>query len=149
MGLASFYMNDRLRSLLSGKIQRICIFLKNDVKFSFALALWIWPGEARVQEGLVAEAALPRSILAGYRQTLYWYTASLGRTFNPVSACALQISCPPPVHLTGWSSCYRHWETEPFDPGTSDRVLVVEHLQRVGHCIRCFIHSFNPQRDSS
>lgn len=46
MRLASFHVNDRRRSLVSGKIRRIFIFLKNRVKISFPLDLWSFgPGE--------------------------------------------------------------------------------------------------------
>lgn len=76
-GLASFHVNGRPRSLLSGKIQRIYLFFFWRIVSSFHFLFLICGFGLRrlhhllfrVQEGLVAEPAFPRTILAGYRQT--------------------------------------------------------------------------------
>lgn len=99
----------------------------------------------RVQEGLLAEVALPRSILAGYEQTPLQAHGSLVRTFNPISASSFTNLLPV--------TCAASWVVILAVDSRKLRLLilgrmliVVEHLQHVRHCSRRFtIHSFSPQ----
>ena len=123
-GLASFHVNGRLRSLLSGKIQRIYrVFLKNCVKFSFPLDLRIWSEEAapfafQSSGGTCGWACFPQNHIGRLQADTWQAHSDLVRTFNPVSTCS--FTNPPACHLCSLlvgHPCYRHWEAEAFDPG--------------------------------